>query len=196
MLRASVPRIARLLAPRRYSTAIDSTPTLSHEELRSLARTFVEQEINPHVDEWEEAGIFPAKALFKKMGNAGLLGVTKPVEYGGLGLDFSYSVVLAEELGGINCGGVPMAIGVQTDMATPALARFGSDRLRNEWLVPTIAGDMVACLGVSEVGAGSDVAGVKTTAVVDGEYLVINGQKMWTYAVFQTHAYRCYADVG
>ena len=101
--------------------------------------------------------------MFKKLGDAGLLGINKPAEYGGMGLDYSYAMVMAEELGHINCGSVPMAIGVQTDMATPALARYGSDELRKEFLAPSIAGDYVACLGVSEVGAGSDVASIKTT---------------------------------
>jgi citronellyl-CoA dehydrogenase len=158
----------------------DEEPLLSHADLRETARTFVDREINPYVDAWEKEGIFPAKELFKKMGDAGLLGLTKPVENGGLGLDYTYSVVLAEELGNINCGGVPMAIGVQTDMSTPALAKFGSPELRAKFLTPSISGDYVACLGVSEVGAGSDVAGLKTTAVVDGDDYVINGGKMWT----------------
>jgi citronellyl-CoA dehydrogenase len=87
---------------------------------------------------------------------------------------------MAEELGAIKCGGVPMAIGVHTDMATPALARFGSDTVRREFLTPSIAGDYVACLGVSEVGAGSDVASIKTTARKDAGDYVINGGKMWT----------------
>ena len=81
-----------------------------------------------------------------------------------MGLDYSYQLVFLEALGHIRCGGVPMAIGVQTDMATPALARFGSEELCQEFLVPSIKGDYVACLGVSEVGAGSDVASIKTTA--------------------------------
>jgi citronellyl-CoA dehydrogenase len=89
-------------------------------------------------------------------------------------------MVMAEELGNINCGGVPMAIGVQTDMATPALARFGSDEVKKEFLAPSIAGDYVACIGVSEPGAGSDVAAIKTNAVKDGDDYVINGGKMWT----------------
>jgi len=97
-----------------------------------------------------------------------------------MGLDYSYSVAFAESLGHCRCGGVPMAIGVQTDMATPALARYGSDALRKEFLAPTIAGDFVACLGVSEVGAGSDVASIKTAARKDGDDYVINGGKMWT----------------
>ena len=83
---------------------------------------------------------------------------TFEVEYGGLGLNFSYSMAVAEELGSIRCGGIPMAIGVQTDMATPALARFGSDKLKRNFLAPSIRGDLVACLGVSEIGGGSDVA--------------------------------------
>ena len=86
---------------------------------------------------------------------------------------------MAEELGHIHCGGVPMAIGVQTDMATPALARFGSDELRAQFLAPAIAGDMVGCIGVSEPGAGSDVSAIKTVARKDGDDYVISGQKMW-----------------
>ena len=154
--------------------------TQEHDELRRSLQKFIEAEVNPHVDEWEAADIFPAHELFKKMGNAGFLGICKPTEYGGMGLDYSYGMVMAEELGNIRCGGVPMAIGVQTDMETPALARFGSDEVKREFLAPSIAGDFVACLGVSEVGAGSDVASVKTTARKDGDDYVINGGKMWT----------------
>src|SRR5579859_7961494 len=154
--------------------------TPEHEELRRSLQKFIAAEVNPHVDEWEEAGIFPAHPLFKKMGDLGFLGLTKPVEYGGQGLDYSYAVVMAEELGNITCGSVPMAVGVQTDMATPALARFGSDFVKREFLAPSISGDYVACLGVSEVGAGSDVASIKTTARKDGGDYVINGGKMWT----------------
>ncbi|KAG8548507.1 hypothetical protein GDO81_025170 [Engystomops pustulosus] len=108
-----------------------------------------------------------------------MLGVNKPPEYGGMGLDFSYSIAIAEELGNINCGGIPMAIGVQSDMATPALTRFGSDELKRQFLAPTIAGDVVACLGVSESGAGSDVASIKTKAERKGDDYIINGSKMW-----------------
>jgi citronellyl-CoA dehydrogenase len=117
--------------------------------------------------------------VFKKLGSLGMLGLTKPEAYGGAALDYSYSMVFAETLGQIRCGGVPMAIGVQTDMATPALARFGSDELRKEFLAPAIAGDYVACIGVSEPGAGSDVASIKTHAKKDGADYVINGAKMW-----------------
>ncbi len=154
--------------------------TEEHERLKDSVRRFVEAEINPHVDEWERAGSFPARELFRKMGKLGFLGVTKPVEYGGSGLDYSYSVAVAEALGHVHCGGVPMAIGVQTDMATPALARFGSDELKREFLAPSIAGERVACLGVSETGAGSDVASIRTVARKDGDDYLIRGGKMWT----------------
>jgi citronellyl-CoA dehydrogenase len=153
--------------------------TPEHRQIEDTVIKFVDKEINPHVAEWEAAGQFPAHEVFKKLGNLGLLGLKYPEEYGGSGLDFSYSMVMAEALGQCNCGGVPMAIGVHTDMATPALARFGSDELRKEWLVPTIAGDAVSCLGVSEPGGGSDVAAVKTTARTEGGDYVINGTKMW-----------------
>jgi len=154
--------------------------THEHEELRRNLKRFIDNEVNPHVDAWEEAEIFPAKELFKKMGALGFLGLTKPEAYGGSGLDWSYAMVMAETLGHIRCGGVPMAIGVQTDMATPALARFGSDEVKKEFLAPSITGEYVACLGVSEPGAGSDVASIKTTARKDGDDYVINGGKLWT----------------
>ncbi|RZI42388.1 acyl-CoA dehydrogenase [Herbaspirillum sp. HC18] len=153
--------------------------TQEHQELQRSLKRFIDTEINPHVDEWEEAGIFPAHEVFKKMGDLGFLGLCKPVEFGGLGLDYSYSMVMAEALGHVNCGGIPMAIGVQTDMCTPALARFGSDELRREFLTPAIAGDTVGCIGVSEASGGSDVASIRTTARKDGDDYVINGSKMW-----------------
>lgn len=148
--------------------------------MRASLRKLINTHINPFVDQWEREGIFPAHKVFKALGSHGFLGVNKPVRFGGLGLDYTYALAVAEELGHIRCGGVPMAIGVQTDMATPSLALHGSDRLRDEFLAPSIKGDLVACLGVSEVGAGSDVASLKTTARKDGDDYVINGGKMWT----------------
>jgi citronellyl-CoA dehydrogenase len=153
--------------------------TDEHEMLRKTVRTIVEKEINPHVEEWEAAGAYPARDVFRKLAKEGLLGITKPTEYGGLGLDYSFAVVAAEELGTAHCGGVPLSIGVQTDMCTPALARFGSDALRKEFLAPSIAGDLIGSIGVSETGAGSDVAGLKTYARKDGDDYVITGSKMW-----------------
>ncbi len=153
--------------------------THEHEEIKRTLKRFIDDEINPRVDEWEAAEAFPAHEVFKGLGKLGLLGLTKPEKYGGAALDYSYSIVMAEALGHIDCGGVPMAIGVQTDMCTPALARFGSEALCNEFLIPAIAGDVVGCIGVSEPGAGSDVASIKTTARKDGGDYVINGAKMW-----------------
>ena len=153
--------------------------TTEHNQIADTVKKFVINEINPHVAEWEKAEQFPSHEIFKKMGNLGLLGLKYPSEFGGSDLDFSYSMVMAEALGECNCGGIPMAIGVQTDMCTPALARFGSDDLRKAYLAPSIAGDMVGCLGVSEAGGGSDVAALKTTARRDGDDYVINGSKMW-----------------
>jgi len=132
--------------------------THEHEQIRATIRRWIAEKVNPHVDAWEEAEIFPAHELFRQMGELGLLGLNKPTE----------------------CGGIPMAIGVQTDMCTPALAERGSDELRAEFLAPAIAGEAVGCLGVSEVGSGSDVASIKTTARKDGGDYVINGGKMWT----------------
>jgi citronellyl-CoA dehydrogenase len=151
-----------------------------HRELMRSVAKFCESEINPHVEEWERAGIFPAHELFKKMGDQGFLGIHKPERFGGLGLDYSYEIAFCEALGNARSGSVTMAIGVQTDMATPALARHGSDDLRDQFLKPSISGDYVACLGVSEVGAGSDVASIKTRARRDGDDYIIDGGKMWT----------------
>lgn len=159
--------------------------TAEHEALRRTTRQFVETEINPFLRDWEDKGIFPAHDVFKKMGNLGLLGICKPVEYGGSGLDYSYNLVVAEELGRSIGGSVPLAIGVQTDMATPAIARFASDELKREFLAPAIAGDFVAAIAVSEPHAGSDVAAIKTTAVKDGDDYVINGTKMWITSATQ-----------
>ena len=153
--------------------------TEEHQQLRRTVRDFVDKELNPHVDEWERAGAFPAHEVFKKAGRLGLLGVNKPEAYGGLGLDYSYQVCVTEELGTCKCGAVPMALGVQTDMATPALARWGTDELRKEFLAPAIAGEVVTAIAVSEASGGSDVAAIKTTARKDGADYVINGSKMW-----------------
>jgi len=123
--------------------------------------------------------MWPAREVLRGMGELGLLGIAKPESVGGLGLDYSYQLAFAEALGHCKTGGLPMAIGVQTDMATPALARYGSDYLKENFLKPAVAGELVAAIGVSEPGAGSDVAGIKTTAVREGDEYVINGSKMW-----------------
>jgi len=153
--------------------------TETHQQIYDNTAKLVARDIAPFVDDWEAHDPFPAHEVFKKLGDAGLLGIQKPEKWGGLGLEYSYNIAAALALAEIPCGGIPMAIGVQTDMATPALARFGSDHLCEAYLRPAITGDLVACLGVSEPGAGSDVASIKTHARRDGDDLIINGQKMW-----------------
>lgn len=153
--------------------------TEEHHAIAATTAKFIDSEINPHCDQWERDGIFPAHEVFKKMGNLGLLGICKPCEYGGLGLDYSYQMSFVEELGTIRSAGVGMGIGVQTDMATPALAKHGSDALREEFLAPAISGDSVCSIAVSEPGAGSDVANIKTIARKDAADYVIDGSKMW-----------------
>ena len=150
-----------------------------HIAIADTVRSFIEKEINPYTDEWEKEGIFPAHELFKKMGNLGLLGISREERFGGMGLDYSYETVFSEELGLISSGGVAMAIGVQTNMATPSLSLHGSDELRRDFLMPAISGDMVCSIAVSEPSAGSDVSAIKTTAKKDGDDYIINGTKMW-----------------
>lgn len=153
--------------------------TDEHTMFREMVRRFVREEIAPHVDEWEEAGAFPAHALFKQMGDLGLLGLTYPEAYGGQGLDFWYTAILCEELGQGAASGVSMGITVHTDMCTPALARFGSHDLKQRFLAPAIRGEMVGCIGVTEPDAGSDVAAIRTRAVRDGDDWVITGRKLY-----------------
>ncbi len=150
-----------------------------HEMLRQTVRRFVESEINPNVEAWEDGRTFPAHDLFKKMGDLGLLGITYPEEVGGMGLDYWYQVVMLEEIGRAHCAGVPMAIAVQTDMATPALAEFGTPWQKETFLKKAVMGTAVFSIAVSEPDAGSDVAAIQTRAVADGDDYLINGSKMW-----------------
>jgi citronellyl-CoA dehydrogenase len=153
--------------------------TEDHDLFRKTVRDVVDRAINPHVDEWEAAGVFPAHELFPKLGAAGLLGIEYDPAYGGQGADHTFTVVFGEELGRIDCGGVPMAIAVQSDMATPSLHRHGSEELKQRYLVPAVAGTAVAAIGVTEPDAGSDVAGLRTRARRDGDEWVIDGTKLF-----------------
>jgi citronellyl-CoA dehydrogenase len=153
--------------------------TDDHRDFRRLVRDYVTQEINPHVEAWEAAGEMPLHALFKQMGDLGFLGLEYDPEYGGQGADHLFTVVLAEELGRADHGSIGMAVGVQADMATPSLHRFGTPELKARYLAPAIAGDMVCSVAVSEPDAGSDVAAIRTRAVRDGDEWVVNGAKMY-----------------
>jgi len=139
----------------------------------------VEKEINPYAEEWERAGIFPAHELFPKLGALGILGLEYDPAFGGQGADHSFTLVYGEEMGRCNTGGVAMAVSVQTDMATPALARFGSDALKERYLRPAVAGESIAAIAVTEPDAGSDVANLRTRATRDGDEWVINGTKLY-----------------
>jgi len=171
-----------------------------HEMVRKAVREFVDKEINPHMDEWEEKGEAPLHDLFKKMGDLGFLGIRYDPQYGGQGLDYWYDTVFLEELGRIQGSGIPMAIAVQSHMATPAIEEFGSEHLKETYLKPAIAGDMVASIAVTEPGAGSDVSALQTTAKNDGDSYILNGSKTYitngTQADFLTLLARTSDDPG
>ncbi len=171
-----------------------------HEQVRKAVRDFVTKEINPHVDEWEEKGIAPLHDLFKKMGGLGFLGIRYDEKWGGEGLDYWYETVVLEECARIHCGGIPMAIAVQMNMATPAIYDFGSDYLKETYLKPALRGDLVAAIAVTEPDAGSDVAALKTFAKKDGGHYILNGSKTFitngTQADFLTLLARTSDDPG
>ena len=153
--------------------------TDEHQLFRKSLRDLFEREIEPHVDAWEAARTFPAHELFPKLGAVGLLGLEYEEAYGGMGADHSFTLIAGEEMGRISCGGVPMAIAVQMSMATPALARYGTPELKEAYLAPSVRGELVASIAVTEPDAGSDVAGIRTRAVRDGEEWIINGSKLY-----------------
>jgi citronellyl-CoA dehydrogenase len=149
-----------------------------HLAFRETVRRFVQTELAPRAREFDQMGRID-KALYRKMGELGLLGIRYGEQYGGQGLDYSYQAIFLEEVALCDNAGVCMGISVQTDMATPALHRFGSEELKKRYLVPAIRGEQVAAIAVTEPGAGSDVAGIRTRAVRDGDHWVINGSKMY-----------------
>jgi alkylation response protein AidB-like acyl-CoA dehydrogenase len=151
--------------------------TDEHEQLRESITNFAVKELAPHADEWEET-TFP-DSVFRRMGELGFLGLDKPEAYGGQGGDYFSAMVLAEALSTANCGGLSMGIAVQTDMAMPPILAFGTEEQKQEWAVPAIKGEKILCLGITEPDAGSDVKGIKTRAVRDGEDYVINGSKTY-----------------
>jgi alkylation response protein AidB-like acyl-CoA dehydrogenase len=151
--------------------------TDEHEQLRESIRSFVERELAPHAEEWEET-TFP-DSVIHRMGELGFLGLSMPEEYGGQGGDYFCNLVLAEELARAHSGGTAMGVAVHTDMAMPPIHLFGTEEQKQEWLVPAIKGEKILCLGITEPDAGSDVAGIKTRAVRDGDDYVINGSKTY-----------------
>jgi alkylation response protein AidB-like acyl-CoA dehydrogenase len=151
--------------------------THEHEQLRESIARFASTELAPHAEEWEET-TFP-DWVFTRMGELGFLGLSYPEEYGGQGGDYFSNLVLAEEIGAARSGGLAMGIAVHTDMATPPVFAFGTEEQKQRYLVPAIKGEKISCLGITEPDAGSDVSGIKTRAVRDGDEWVINGSKTY-----------------
>jgi citronellyl-CoA dehydrogenase len=149
-----------------------------HQAFRQTVRRFVQEELVPRAREFDQMGRID-KALYPRMGALGMLGLRYDPQWGGSGLDWSYSAVMFDEIGRCDNAGVAMGISVHTDMATPSLYQFGSDELKRRYLVPAIKGEMVSAIAVTEPDAGSDVAAIKTRAVRDGDDWVINGSKMY-----------------
>src|SRR5215216_4609197 len=148
-----------------------------HQQLRESIRRFAQTELAPHAEEWEET-TFP-DWVFERMGELGFLGLSYPEEYGGQGGDYYSNLVLAEEIVHANSGGLTMGVAVHTDMATPPVHLFGTEEQKQRYLVPSIRGEKISCLGITEPDAGSDVAGIRTRAVRDGDEYVINGSKTY-----------------
>ncbi|MEA2428026.1 MAG: hypothetical protein QOF37_1654, partial [Thermoleophilaceae bacterium] len=148
-----------------------------HEQLRESIRNFARKELAPHAEEWEET-TFP-DWVFRRMGELGFLGLTYPEEYGGQGGDYYSGLILGEELGESHSGGLVMGVAVHTDMANPPILKFGTEEQKQRYIVPAIKGEKIACLGITEPDAGSDVAGIKTRAVRDDDGWVINGSKTY-----------------
>ena len=167
--------MATVLKPDHAGTRKHFIFTDEHEQLRESIARFCEKELRPHAEKWEETTF--EDWVFPRMGELGYLGLSYPEEYGGQGGDYFASLVLAEEMPKANCGGLSMAVAVQTDMATPPVHLFGTEEQKQRYLVPAIKGEKIACLGITEPDAGSDVAGIKTHAKRDGDDWVINGSK-------------------
>src|SRR6478609_3551937 len=148
-----------------------------HEALRESIHNFVIKELEPHAEEWEET-TFP-DSVFRRMGELGFLGLSMPEAYGGQGGDYFCNLVLAEELSFSGSGGLAMGLAVHTDMATPPILQFGTEEQKQRYLVPAIRGEKISCLGITEPDAGSDVSGIRTRAVRDGDEWVINGAKTY-----------------
>ena len=150
--------------------------TEEHNIFRKSVKSFVEKEIKPFAKDWDEAERFP-KEVFKKLGNLGFLGIKYPEKYGGSGLPYSYEAVFVEEMARADSLGMLLSILVQTDMASPAIYHFGTEEQKKKFLEPALKGDKILAIGITEPGAGSDVANIKTTAKREGDYYIINGSK-------------------
>ena len=152
--------------------------TEEHEIFREQVKNFVSKEITPYIDQWEAEGLFP-KSLYRRMGELGFLGIRHPEKYGGSDGDIWMTIAFAEEMCRCRAMGLPMSVLVHTDMSSTHIARYGTEGQKQEYLVPMIVGEKVCAIAVTEPAAGSDVAGIQTTAVRDGDAYVINGSKIF-----------------
>ena len=150
----------------------------AHEAFRDQVRRFVRTEIEPHVDEWDEAGTFP-RELYRKAAQVGLLQLNYPEELGGIPADRFYSIILSQELARCGSGGVCASLMSHT-IGLPAIIKFGSEALKRKVVPPVLAGEKIAALAVTEPGAGSDVANLRTSARRDGDHFVVDGEKAFT----------------
>jgi acyl-CoA dehydrogenase len=149
-----------------------------HDMFRQAVRAFVQKEVEPHVEEWEQAGEIP-KAIWPRMGALGFLGVEYDEQYGGAGADVLTTAVLCEEMARARCASLAMAVGVHTDMASPHLYWTGSEALKEKHLPAICRGEALTAIAVTEPGGGSDVAAIRTRAVRDGDHYVLDGSKMF-----------------
>ncbi len=156
----------------------DEMFSAEHQEMRRVLRKYVETELYPHATEWEEAGGYPSEVIHD-MGRHGFLGMSYPEEYGGSGGDYLYQVVLAEEMAGSGSGGLNMGLAVHTDMVLPTVLKFGTEEQKQRYLKPSLAGEMIGCLGITEPNTGSDVQAIRTNARREGDEYVINGAKLY-----------------
>jgi acyl-CoA dehydrogenase len=148
--------------------------TEEHRIFRDAVRKFFEKEVIPFTEEWEEAGIVP-KSVWKKMGEQGFLCTDVPEEYGGVGADFLYSVILTEELGKTGCMG--LATPLHSDIVVPYITSYASEELKKKYLPGCVSGEIITAVAMTEPNTGSDLAAIRTTAVEDGDHIVLNGQK-------------------
>jgi len=158
--------------------------TEEHEMFRDSLRSFMQKEVIPNIDEWEENRRIP-KDVWKKMGDQGFLGLGYPKEYGGSELDFFYDVVFIEEISKVFSGGFSVTQNVVQYMSSTYIEKEGSEKLKQKYLPGIISGEMVSSIGISEPTAGSDVANIRTTAMLEGDHYVVNGSKTFiTNAVY------------
>lgn len=150
--------------------------TEEHQMFRQSLRDFLAKEVSPHIEQWEQQGFVP-KEVYKKLGDMGYFGIALPEKYGGLALDYFYSIIFSEEVVRVNSGGFGAAMGSHASLALVHINAEGNEVQKQKYLVPGIKGDLIGCLAITEPFGGSDVAAIRTTAVKEGNHFIINGSK-------------------